>query len=131
MGDLPCQHFCLYDAEQSWCRYLHLCGSSVWPEKQTNSSLFSGTPAVVKSLLLPDKRLTVLTVGFTRLMMGVYLGSRNRERLSNVGEGECFVSIREVCINMIKSIVSSCRERNVSIEFGESCSREFMLDWHD
>ncbi len=27
-----------------------------------------------------SQTLTVLTVGFTRLMMGVYLGSRNRDR---------------------------------------------------
>jgi len=36
-------------------------------------------------------------------------------RLSNVGEGSCFVSIRDVCINMIKSIVSSCRANGPSI----------------
>ncbi len=33
--------------------------------------------------------------------------------MGNVGKGSCSVNIRYVCINMIKSIVSSCRERQV------------------
>ncbi len=49
-------------------------------------------------------------------------------RLPDMGEGSCSVSIRDVCINMIKSIVSSFRARIILIKFGESCSQIGMIE---
>lgn len=42
--------------------------------------------------------------------------------LSNIGEGSCFVCIGDICINIIKSVVSSCRAKKVLIKFGKCCT---------
>lgn len=52
---------------------------------------------------------TDFTEDFTCLMMGLYLGSRNRDmiRMLKVGEGNDAVVFCNVGVNMIRCIVSS------------------------